>query len=671
MTGTVAIMEISGNLYAPLQGSVADGLLVNLGANNDVTVTGTATVTATNLDVQIGGSDTVTVTATNLDVQIGGSDTVAVSHGALTELAAAINSNLVDVNIVSGAGSGGTALADDADFTAGTTNGTPAVGFYQSSVTACTDGDACVIGITAQRTVKTTLFSAAGTELTTGTDYTHNAALTADSTAGPAQVMLAKDFDGSALPSAVSAEGDAVLQAGSLSGVAYVMLVSEDGAFERGTSTTPLIVGDGTGALNVICDSGCSGGTQYTEDAAAAADPVGTAVNLIRADTPGTIATTNGDNVAQRGTNYGAAYVQVVSSSGSFIDTFGGSGGTAIADETTFTAGTTAGTPIFAVFDDAASNTMDEDEVGSVRMTAARSLNVNLTNTSIPVAGSGAHDSAFSGNPNMIAFESKDFDGSALPNAVSAEAETVRASASLSGVQYVMVVNEDGSLERGTATTPTVVSDGSGAMNVIIDSSATLTVNSHAVTNAGTFATQVDGAALTALQLIDDPVFADDAAFTVATSKVNVAGFIADDTSTDSIDEGDTGAARMALDRILYQRPGGASVHYRTAAGSTEDEHEIKATAGILYSVLITNTNAAARYVRCYNLTAANTTPGTSTVFWGAAIPGATTGAGFTYEFPSGLTFDTALTCAFTTGAADTDVAEVAANEIKATYTFR
>ena len=121
----------------------------------------------------------------------------------------------------------------------------------------------------------------------------------------------------------------------------------------------------------------------------------------------------------------------------------------------------------------------------------------------------------------------------------------------------------------------------------------------------------------------------------------------------------------------LYVAPGGAAVHYRTAAGSTEDEHEIKATAGILYSVLVTNTNAAARYIRCYNLTAANTTPGTSTVFWGAAIPGATAGAGFTYSFPSGLTFDTALTCALTTGAADSDVAEVAANEIKATYTYR
>ena len=34
----------------------------------------------------------------------------------------------------------------------------------------------------------------------------------------------------------------------------------------------------------------------------------------------------------------------------------------------------------------------------------------------------------------------------------------------------------------------------------------TVTVNSHAVTNAGTFATQVDGAALTALQLIDNAI---------------------------------------------------------------------------------------------------------------------------------------------------------------------
>ncbi len=144
-----------------------------------------------------------------------------------------------------------------------------------------------------------------------------------------------------------------------------------------------------------------------------------------------------------------------------------------------------------------------------------------------------------------------------------------------------------------------------------------------AVTNAGTFVVQVDGAALTALQLIDD-----------------------DQT--------------------------GASVHHRISAGSTEDEHEIKNTAGRLFSISATNVNAAVRYLRCANLTAANTTPGSSTVWFGLAIPGATTGAGFTHSFgPSGLAFSTALTCWIVTGQAETDVAEVAANEINVNYGFK
>lgn len=44
------------------------------------------------------------------------------------------------------------------------------------------------------------------------------------------------------------------------------------------------------------------------------------------------------------------------------------------------------------------------------------------------------------------------------------------------------------------------------------------------VTNAGTFAVQVDGSALTALQLIDDAIYADEAGFTAATSKVMATG---------------------------------------------------------------------------------------------------------------------------------------------------
>lgn len=110
----------------------------------------------------------------------------------------------------------------------------------------------------------------------------------------------------------------------------------------------------------------------------------------------------------------------------------------------------------------------------------------------------------------------------------------------------------------------------------------------------------------------------------------------------------------------------GASLNHKVSAGTTEDETEIKATAGRLLSIQITNSAATVAYFRCANLTAANTTPGTSTVFYGLAVPGATTGAGITANFGSmGVAFSTALTCWVVTGKAETDVAEVGANDIQ------
>lgn len=88
-----------------------------------------------------------------------------------------------------------------------------------------------------------------------------------------------------------------------------------------GYNAQAVAIVDGSG--NQITSFG--GGTQYTEDIAAASDPVGTVPILVRKDTPATITSTDGDNVAQRGTNYGAAYVQVVTSSGSYVDSFGSS----------------------------------------------------------------------------------------------------------------------------------------------------------------------------------------------------------------------------------------------------------------------------------------------------------------------------------------------------------
>ena len=45
ITGTAMLMEGASNTLLPVQGTVADGVLVNLGINNDVTVTGTVSVT--------------------------------------------------------------------------------------------------------------------------------------------------------------------------------------------------------------------------------------------------------------------------------------------------------------------------------------------------------------------------------------------------------------------------------------------------------------------------------------------------------------------------------------------------------------------------------------------------------------------------------------------------
>jgi hypothetical protein len=114
----------------------------------------------------VAGNGTFTVDAelTTADLDTGvGTDTEAVVG---LQFAASGGATLVSgsaglpVNIVAGGGSGGTALADDADFTAATTSFTPVGGFYQSAVTACTDGDTCAVAITANRELKTSLMTA-------------------------------------------------------------------------------------------------------------------------------------------------------------------------------------------------------------------------------------------------------------------------------------------------------------------------------------------------------------------------------------------------------------------------------------------------------------------------------------------------------------------------------
>lgn len=79
------------------------------------------------------------------------------------------------------------------------------------------------------------------------------------------------------------------------------------------------------------------------------------------------------------------------------------------------------------------------------------------------------------------------------------------------------------------ATLPDTAAGDLAAINTAV--SGTLTVGSHAVTNAGTFVVQEDGAALTALQLIDDIVATlGTTTYTETTTKGAVVGAVRNDT---------------------------------------------------------------------------------------------------------------------------------------------
>lgn len=316
---------------------------------------------------------------------------------------------------------------------------------------------------------------------------------------------------------------------------------------------------------------------------------------------------------------------------------------------TTYTEAATKGMIVGAVRRDADTTLVDTtNEVGPLQMNAAGQLKVEV------------------------------FSGEALPVTLTSTTVTGTVAVTQSGTWDEVGINDSGNSitvdwagtappigagVEATALRVTLATDSTGVVSVD-DNGSALTVD-----NGGTFAVQVDGAALTALQLIDNPVLVDDAAFTPATSSVMMAGFQADEASIDSVNEGDAGAARMTLDRKVIVTPqphsaGGLSIF--RSIDLDESEEEVSATACCVYSVWVTNTATSTRFLKFYNLTAANTSVGSSTPVITIGIPGNSsddiagsfTGGGY------GITFDTALSVAATTGVADADTGAPGANEV-------
>lgn len=225
----------------------------------------------------------------------------------------------------------------------------------------------------------------------------------------------------------------------------------------------------------------------------------------------------------------------------------------------------------------------------------------------------------------------------------------------------------------------------------------TVTVGSHAVTNAGTFPVQVDGSALTALQLIDNlpntigsttsgqsgalsmaatttaaPSYTTaqtnplslqtDGSLRVANTAAlptgsNVIGAVTQ-SGTFTVQPGNTANTTAWLTQNTPATSGGFTTYHLMSAGTT-NATVVKASAGQLYGYYIYNSNAAARKLVFHN--ASSTPTAGASVYFTLMIPAGSAANVFN---DTGIPFSTGISITTVTDAADNGTTAVAANDL-------
>jgi hypothetical protein len=363
-----------------------------------------------------------------------------------------------------------------------------------------------------------------------------------------------------------------------------------------GTVTANLAAGtNNIGDVDVLSVVPGTGATSLgkAEDAAHSSGDVGVMALFVRQDSQADFGA-DGDYVPGSIDADGALRVAIVSGAGS--------GGTAAADDADFTDGTTSGTPIMGAYESTPSTVTDGD-LGIVGITQNRELKVSVSSGGI--AGI-ADDAAFTPGTSEVLPVGFTFDDTS-PDTVN-EGDIGAARMSANRNIYVNIRDNAGN-ERGLnvdASGFIGVTDGGGSLTV--DAS---NLSCNVAQMNGTAVTMGNGASGTGVQRVtiandstgvlatvstvtnitNQGHGADDAAFTPATTRVMVAGFFADETAPDSVDEGDMGAARMSLDRkqyaiahdetsTIYQNGTARTPVFAAISGSTSGDNTLVAAAG-------------------------------------------------------------------------------------------
>jgi hypothetical protein len=166
------------------------------------------------------------------------------------------------------------------------------------------------------------------------------------------------------------------------------------------------------------------------------------------------------------------------------------------------------------------------------------------------------------------------------------------------------------------------------------------------------------GAIMTAVQTLDNAISGNEMQVDV------VAALPAGTNNIGDIDVLTIAAGTNAIGNVgLVGRTTGGMTIFRSI-DIDESEEEVKATAGQVFSISAFNLTTAPLYLKFYNLTAANTTVGSSTPVLTFVVPGNadSDGAGFVWNNEIGFAFSTAISVAATTGIADADTGAPAAN---------
>lgn len=410
--------------------------------------------------------------------------------------------------------------------------------------------------------------------------------------------------------------------------------------------------------------------TEYQEDSASDADPTGLVNMLVRADTPTSVTSTDGDNVAQRGTNYGAGYVQVVTSGGAFVDTFGGG--------TQYTEGDTDATITGnAMLMEGAANALVP-----VQGTAADGLLVNL-GANNDITGTVTANLSATDNAVLDQIELNQDSQTAILTTIDADTGGI-----LTAVQLI-----DNAISGNEMQVDVVAALPAGTNN-IGDVDVLSLVPGTAATSLGKARDSAIGATDTGVAMLgvrrDSPTaetpiagdyivpqysangeawvrtqgeLADDAAFTIGTTRVQPVGYLADSTSTDSVDEGDIGAARMTLDRKQIIQPYADPVSFVSGAITTS------MTATTSTSLVAAPGAGLRNYLTTIIVSNAHGTVGTDVVIQDGSggttlmtIPAAAVYGGAVITLPTPLrqpTTNTAIFCANVTTGASTKVSAV------------